>query len=371
MVKYVGIIGGILGLLVVLIIVVIVWLNSSNPNYVWKKVTDDQMKSSFVFNENGDTIISINSEERLALASTVKIMVAIEFAYQIGEGVVAADEQIPLMELDAYYVEGLDGGAHEAWLNDMNEKNLIQNEGVPLREVAKGMIAYSSNANTEFLMDKLDIKKIENRMQELNITEHDSLYYFTASLFIPYELKNEYFPEKSMKEAKDHIVSLMNKMEEKERIQRSTDIHEKLKTDPTYKNETSITDWWNADFDQLFSDKFIRSSAKEYATVLQKINHEMLPQQAQAEMEYTMGSLMENEANQQWLRRAGKKGGSTAYILTDALYVENKEDDNFELVIFFNELKWYESYKLMKSLNEFELKMLTDEQFRTKLTSEQ
>lgn len=370
-VKYLSVIGAVIVLIIILVIGFVVWLNSSNPDYVWKKLNDEQMKSSFVFNKNGDTVISINPDERLALASTVKIMVALEYSFQIENGNVKPDEQVKLSDLEAYYVENLDGGAHEAWINSIKENNMISNEAVPIREVAKGMMAFSSNANTEYLMDKLGIEQIENRMKELDIYEHDPLYFFTASLFIPYELKNEHYPNESMKEVKDDIVSLMREMDKQEWIQLSTDIHEKLKNEPTYKTDAKIKDWWNTDFDQLFSDKFIRSSASEYANLIHKINHKMLPEEAQFEMEYVMGSLMENEANQQWLNRAGKKGGSTAYILTDAIFAEDKEGDYYEAVIFFNDLKGLEAYKLMKSLNEFELKLLKDEQFQDKLTNQQ
>ncbi len=59
-----------------------------------------------------------------------------------------------MSELDKFYLEGTDGDAHPDWLRDIEEAGLIENNSVLLHQVAKGMIAYSSNAITEYLNEK-------------------------------------------------------------------------------------------------------------------------------------------------------------------------------------------------------------------------
>ncbi|MDX8364730.1 hypothetical protein [Cytobacillus sp. IB215665] len=76
---------------------------------------------------------------------------------------------------------------------------------------------------------------------------------------------------------------------------------------------------------------------------------------------------MENTVNQQWLKHAGQKGGSTLYIFTKALYATDKNGNQTALAIFFNQLNIYESIKLSSSLNEFELSVLRDSQFRDRI----
>lgn len=367
MYKYLVGIGIIFGIILLISIGFVVWLNSSSPTYVWKKLNENNMKSSIVFNENKETKLAIDSNKLMPLASTVKIVVAIEYAYQVEEVMLDPDEQIKLSELEVYYIPNLDGGAHEAWLDYLKEKELIKDNSVSLREVAKGMIAFSSNANTEYLMDKLGIENIEDRMQRLGIVDHTRLFYFTSALFVPYELKKREYPDESMEEAKNKIIETMRTLEEEEWIQLANFIHEELKKKPNYKRDAKITEWWDMDFDRLFSDTFIKSTTSEYAGIMALINDEKFPTVAQKELEYTLGMIMENEANQDWLKRAGKKGGSTQYILTDTLFAEDKDGNKYELAIFFNDLKWYEALRLMKSLNEFELNLLSDESYREEL----
>src|SRR5690625_3211974 len=97
-------------------LVFLFWVNSSSPTYVWKKINDKNMESSITCNENGTTMMEVDSGELMPLASTVKIVVAIEYAFQVEEGKLNPNELIDLSELEIYYVPNLDGGAHPAWL---------------------------------------------------------------------------------------------------------------------------------------------------------------------------------------------------------------------------------------------------------------
>src|SRR5699024_8755947 len=87
-------------------------------------------------------------------------------------GNINEDETVPLSSLEAFYIEDTDGGAHEAWLEEMKEEDNIHEESVRLHDVASGMITYSSNANADFLIDLLGEENINQRMDELEL-EHD------------------------------------------------------------------------------------------------------------------------------------------------------------------------------------------------------
>ena len=64
-------------------------------------------------------------------------------------------------------------------------------DSVPLSEVANGMIAYSSNANTEYLMHVLDFQMINDVLMQLNVEEHEPLYPIVSALYIPIHLMEE------------------------------------------------------------------------------------------------------------------------------------------------------------------------------------
>jgi D-alanyl-D-alanine carboxypeptidase len=64
---------------------------------------------------------------------------------------------------------------------------------------------------------------------------------------------------------------------------------------------------------------------------------------------------------------SGAKGGSTAFVLTKALYATDKKGDKTEMAYFFNDLSIIENTRLQMSMNEFEVKILSNNDFREKV----
>ena len=62
-------------------------------------------------------IALLNEDKLMPLASTVKIIVAIEFAKQAAHNVFSKNEKIALSELAKYYIPNTDGDAHPQWIN--------------------------------------------------------------------------------------------------------------------------------------------------------------------------------------------------------------------------------------------------------------
>jgi D-alanyl-D-alanine carboxypeptidase len=170
-----------------------------------------------------------------------------------------------------------------------------------------------------------------------------------------------------MKEAKNDILSVMRKMSDEEWRNLSGEIHEKLRNNYYYQKEAKVLDWWNDEYDDMYSKRFIEGTTKEYAILMKKMNDQVFDPAIQREMEYLMGGLMEDQRNRKWLKRAGKKGGSTRSILTDSMFAEDVRGNRYEIAIFFNKLQGHQFPKLIASLNEFEYKLLTDTVFKEKL----
>src|SRR5699024_197479 len=99
--------------------------------------------------------------------------------------------KIKIADLAQFYIPGTDGGAHEAWLNTMKEQGLLKNQTVSLMEIAKGMMSHSSNANTEFLMMRLGLDRINANFDKLQLSKHEQIYPFVSALFIPYEIAHQ------------------------------------------------------------------------------------------------------------------------------------------------------------------------------------
>lgn len=327
----------------------------------------DKTSLSVIYND--EELAAFNSERKMPLASVMKILVAIEYAEQAAKGTIKSDEYVKLSDLERYYLENLDGGAHPAWIESMKEKKVVQDGAVTLEEVAKGMMEFSSNANTEYLMERLGLVAINKQIGKLGLTEHETLTYINASLYIPYELMRTYgnmSKEDKIAKAKKELSS----MQANQYHTIAKDIHEKMKNDEksSYKKEVNIAEWYDEDFDRLFVNHSVKSTTKDYSTVLQKINsRSYFPENVQKQLETILETPMQNEGNKKIYNHVGMKGGSFASVLNMAIYVEDKEKNTTELAVFFNGLETKEFNKLSKHLNDFFVKVVNEPKFRDKV----
>ncbi|WP_052343655.1 serine hydrolase [Bacillus massiliigorillae] len=362
-------IGGVI--LAVMAIASFVSLYSNRPNggkilsFIEKH--PNQAALSVIYNNK--EVTSFNSERKMSLASVVKILVAIEYAEQAAEGKIILDEKVKLSELNRYYLENLDGGAHPAWLESIKEKKLVQDGEIALEEVAKGMVEYSSNANTDYLMDRLGLESINAQIEKLGLTNHEPLTYIDASILIPYEIMNTY--ENMSKEDKvAKAKKELRNMTPKQYKALALNIHEKMKDDKdgSYKKAVNIESWYDEDFDRLYVDRFVQSTTTDYVTVLNKLNsRSYFTKNVQQNIEAIMETPMESEGNQKAYNHVGMKGGSFASVLNMAIYVEDKENNKTELAVFFNGLESKEFNKLSKHMNDFFVKVVNEPEFRDRV----
>lgn len=346
------------------------WTKKPDVDYVLKFIAKNPERASLFIKKNGHNIVRVQSDQLFPLASTVKIIIAIEFAQQAANKDINPAEKINIEDLSRFYIPGTDGGAHEAWLN---EYGLINKQTVTLREIAKGMISHSSNANTEFLMMHLGLDKINANLEKLLLTGHEQIYPFVSALFIPYEIaQQKRFNIHDKKDVKK-IMEYMENMSETAYIEETIKIHNKLSQDfaGKYKDQVNIKSWYNNAFDRLVSERFVRSTTAEYILILQRMNEEIyFTKDVRDYLQMIMEWPMNRGKNQKRFKRLGGKGGSTAYILTYAFYAEDKLGNKTELAAFFNDVYGYETIKLSNSSSDFQLAVLTgDSKWERKIKS--
>jgi len=335
----------------------------SNPKYIThflkKKLNSGNVSLSI--RHNDQTWIDINPNKLLPLASTVKIIIAIEYAKQAAEGKIVPNKKVKLKELDKFYIPKTDGGAHEEWIKQWKRNKI---DSVPLYEVANGMIAYSSNANTEYLIEVLGLQNINRVPKSLGILNHDPMYPTASALYIPTQLINE-----KIGLSKQEILKMMKEMDMAEYRRRAIDIHNKWVKHPLSNQEKKqLLKTLDMDFQKIWSDRLPHSTTRDYVSIMNKLNGKTyFKKEVYKYLDPVMEQLMKNSKNREWLTHAGQKGGSTAFVLTSALYATDKEQNKTEIVFFSNELTKLEQKKLSQNLNEFQLQFLKDGKFRTQV----
>ncbi len=316
-------------------------------NYVIDFIKNNPERSSIVFTRNDTTMADVRSDMKFPLASTVKIIIAIEYAQQAANGTIDPEEEISVADIDRFYVLNTDGNAHPEWKAEMQEKNLIQNGKVRLKYIAKGMIRYSSNANTEYLMDKLGFENINANLKNLDLPNHDKLYPFISALFLT---------SNSRKVEDKKFFNDLTNMPKEEYTKKCFEIHEKLKTDMNENMKAKFV-FPNMALQHIWSDRLPASTTKEYVSIIQKINsHTYFDKKVHEHLDPIMEWPLEyNPQNAKSFEHLGQKGGSTAFILTQASYATLKNGKRIESAIFFNNLKESEFSKLQSAMNEFNI----------------
>ena len=351
----------IVGIIIAIVIILgAIGINYFKPdaNLVLNFIKENPNRTAIKLVRNDSLIAERNPNKLMPLASTVKIILAIEYALQSSQGKINLQEEISIDELAKFYIPNTDGGAHPSWLKSV--KNKINDNQIPINEIAKGMIRYSSNANTEWLGNRLGLKNINNRIDSLGIENHTEFYNIVSALFVG----KEKFPKSKGKE----LESKLKVLSFEDYIETTNQIHTKLLTDSIYKKDVGDS---GMNIQRIWSDNLPSSTVEDYVGIMKKINSKTyFDSETQKYLDEVMEGLMENPANRTWFKHAGMKGGSTAFVLTKASYATDKKGNTTELAYFFNGLEFLENTRLQGSMNEFELKILTDKEFRNKIKTE-
>ena len=321
-------------------------------------INTNKNRASVYITRNDSVIASLNENKLMPLASTVKILVAIEFAKQSMSELINENSYVHLNELDKYYIPHTDGDAHPQWLKYAKENKLIKADSVKLVDVARGMIMFSSNANAEYLMDLLGFDNVKDNIALFNLKQHTAIYPFVSAMFL-YQI-----PKKS---TEDKLIKSLGSLSDKKYSMDAYDIHMQLKEDGNFK-ATFRPEQFSMKLQKLWSDRLPSSTTKEYVELVQALNkREVLDEDAFFPIGEVLEFPMENKAFQSVFKHYGVKGGSTGFVLTHVIYFTMKNGTRMELAIFLNDLTQQEEQKLEGWLDPFEAQIIFDASFRDKL----
>jgi D-alanyl-D-alanine carboxypeptidase len=321
-------------------------------------IKSNKDKASVYITKNDTIIAYLNEYKLMPLASTFKILVAVEFAKQAGSMLINPGSRVALRDLDRYYLPGTDGDAHPNWLMYEKENGLIKNDSVNLVDVAKGMIRFSSNANTEYLMDLLGTENIKSNIRLFGLKIHTSLYPPVASLFM-------YQNPRKISETK--ILKAINGFSDEQYSMNIHRLHLQLKRDINFKSRFRPQDLTEK-MQKNWSDRLPSSTTKDYIHLANIINNrKFLDDNAYTILAEIMEYPMENKNFQAVFKHYGVKGGSTAFVLTHVVYFTTTNGKTMEMAIFLNNLLPEEEKRLEGQLDPFEAQVIFDASFRKKL----
>ena len=149
----------------------------------------------------------------------------------------------------------------------MEDEGKIVNNEITLHDVAKGMITYSSNANTDYLIHVLGIDSINEQAQSLGLTSHEEIYLLVGGLLIPDYLKNN-------KKDENKLIEELEKMLMEMYRETAEELSQQMK-DGTLNIEDHTFDM-PLDLQRVWSDRLIGASANDYGRLLAIISNNEL-----------------------------------------------------------------------------------------------
>jgi D-alanyl-D-alanine carboxypeptidase len=312
----------------------------------------NKQKFALTIVANDTNIVAHNQNSIMPLASTVKTILAIEFAKQASKKIIDTSKLIPLSHLNKYYLANTDGGAHEGWINQSRLKKLIQNDSIALIHVARGMIQFSSNANTDYLIDLLGLDNVNKNLKLFGLKQHQQIYPLVSSLLL-YQLKGRKEKE---------LITQLEKTSAKE--------SKKLLADSNLLKKYNLSDLTMA-MQAVWSNKLVASTTQDYAHLSRQLNRRLIfDSNFYKVFSRVYESGMETQGYKKRYKHMGEKGGSTAFVLTLNSYATALNGDKVEMAIFINNLTETENEKLQNFLFPFQVAVLTKPEFRKKLQSQ-
>src|SRR5699024_9337697 len=217
-------------------------------------------KLSITIKGNGHETLSIHSDKRFPLASTLKILIAFNFVKKVTTQEISLTDKVGMHEFETFYIPNTDGGAHANW-----KKSMSYPEEVSLLDVAKGMMRFSSNACTDFLINKIGVEVINASIEDLQLN-HDKISYITPPVLIPGYLSN-----------KRKIAIAKLKTMDKESYQAlSQTLFEQMKANEATYLQEKASHMLNQHMQLLITNKMPSSTTKQYANLMYKLGKELL-----------------------------------------------------------------------------------------------
>ncbi|KEK22248.1 serine hydrolase [Bacillus gaemokensis] len=355
---------GILGIFVLLIsgnfLVGKVWSsNNDDAQYIASYVEEhkDEKNSALLIKRNDKVVYSVNPDIVLPVASTMKLIVAFEFAKQVTEGKIDPASFVSIDDVNRYYVPNADGGVQDRWQRYLQRKGKIDENAVTLEEVAKGMMKFSSNTNTEYLMERLGLDNINQNLQSLSLPLHQPLFPIVSSLYIPGYLHKE------LHVPKDKLEKKLKEMSPEQYRRYAMIIHDRLKEKgPLLQKEIPL--YFDGKYEKIWSDRLPAASANDYMALLQKANHKNgFTKLEKKEWANLVETDMSAKKYRKTFRHAGQKNGYTPWTLAKAVYATDKLGNCTEIVFLANHLDEDDSAELRKHLLNLHFQVLQSDKY--------
>ena len=316
-------------LILIISIVYLTYLYITSFSSFLSYLIENPDKYSIVASVNNKKICLHNPDKLFPLASTKKIVILIELANQIQSGIIKNEKKISIQKIDCLYLKGLDGGAHEKWKEKLYSNPKFDKRYVSLDEVVNGMIEFSSNACTDYIMNLVTIDSVNKTVLKLGIKMPNEFLFFNSLILCDSLI---------MQNSNYNSLKIINKV-----------IFDKMVDGKI--NITNIKP--SLEFQELLISKSEKASANDFHQILETIYNNNANKLNVKYVKKHLGWLTQKKDNKKYFKYFGGKGGSLIGIYTYSCYAINNENDSINLNVFINDMDYIQWWLFQDSFIKF------------------
>ena len=250
-----------------------------------------------------------NADSPMPLASVNKIVTLVAWAKAVEAGEFDPNQIVSREELNRWYLPGSDLGAHRDALEEFEGQELTQDD------VAWMMIRHSSNAAADYFHDLLGQARIEQTVQDLNLTSHTAPCTWMGKFLTLSTLPNAELDQLKGDPANYGLMI--------------SDRQDRYLQDPNFKRQGDIS--WSrgrqpsfrkeAEFTELFDTK---GTAFDYGRIMAQLIQDDIGSPATSKLvrSHLEWPIVEFPINQTRYNTVGYKNGTLPGVLTTLYYAE-------------------------------------------------
>ena len=304
--------------------------------------------ASLLFIKNEEPLLTINAHRHMPLASIYKLVILKTYLDQCEAGTIRPDTQIHIQELKCYLISWIDPG-FKKWYHTVREKNKIKKDRIALREIVQGMLAYSCNAHTDFLLSLVGIANVQEELSVLGMRDHDPIMPISTSvlLFLRDTVKNKtHTPCSLAKEANIAFEAL-------------------LKGENVEGLDFNLLNHFDYKMQCRWSDALPKGSVHSYTKLLTHLQNRQRHDKELQKVMHWFGNLKSYKGTS-----GGMKLGSTPKVFNTVLYATDKQQNTYQLLYFLNNLTVDQKQLVEFASASFNVQILKDPLFVNQLKNE-
>lgn len=276
--------------------------------------------------------LSVNADQPMALASTIKIVVLAAYAREVAAGRLDADAELPVREWERFYLPGTDGGAHVDALaalgipTDRDGFAMDPEASVSWDRIAQAMIRSSDNAAADLLLSRLGDGAVRATLVEAGLSRHPQPLSILG-LFLSWA-NHEQGPLTNARLKRLKRMSAKSYAAEIRRL-RDRYLDEDWRAAELLWRRRNGSPYGSYKLQaQAAQALFPKGTALDYARIMAGVLHgSFLSPGAVEVMRWHLGWALRIPGNAETFQNFGAKGGALAGVLTEAMYFTPKRGD--------------------------------------------